>query len=135
MSWLEGFPFVSKEDRERKRKNFEKRLVPHGLEEQRDRARQTLQDLFPDLDSKDSLFAFFDAKDAYTKCTEDDDKDVQDSRAAAIGKLKKLKWIDERKTKLLLACIELELEINSLEQYPTAEQITDRAFPEETIAD
>jgi hypothetical protein len=135
MAWFEGFPFVSKEDRERKRKNFEKRLVPHGLEEQRDCARQTLKDLFPDLDSKDSLFAFFDAKDAYTKCREDDDKDVQDGRAAAAAKLKKLKWIDERKMKLLLAYIELESGIDSLEDYPTAAQITDRAFPEETLAD
>jgi hypothetical protein len=135
MAWFEGFPFVSKEERARRQKKFERRLVPFGIEAQRDRAKETLTALFPDLDSKDSLFAFYDAKDAYTNYRDDEDKDARDGLAAATMKLRKLKWIDERKTKLLLAFIELESAIESLDDYPTLAQITAHAFPGETRAD
>jgi hypothetical protein len=128
MGWLDGFPFVTKEERDRRAREFENRLLPYGLEEQRNCAKQTLKALFPDLDSVDSMFAFFDAKDAYTK-----NEKGATGRAAAEAKLKRLKWVDARMTKILLSYIELESEIHSLEQYPTPEEIIDRAFPEEAL--
>ena len=128
MGLFEGYPFVSKEERERRRKDFEKRLAPHGIEEQRECSRKLLKELFPDLDSKDSLFVFFDAKDAYTR------NDMGEAgRAAAQARFKRLKWIDERKAKLFMTFIEMESELDSLDDYPTAEQVIDRAFPEEVL--
>lgn len=128
MGLFEGYPFVSKEERERRRKAFEERLAPYGVEEQRECSRNLMKELFPDLDSKDSLFAFFDAKDSYTKHNKG-----EMGRSAALARLKRLKWIDERNAKLFMTYIEMESEIDSLDDYPTAEQIIDRAFPEEEL--
>ena len=128
MGWFEGFPFVSKEERERRSKEFASRLVPFGIDEQREYTAKTLKELFPDHDTKDCLFTFFDAKDFYTK----KDKGAPGLAAARV-RLQRQKWIDERKTKIFLAFIELESEIESLDDYPTAEQVMDHAFPDEVL--
>lgn len=128
MAWFEGFPFVSKEERERRDREFKKRLVPCGLEESREHLQAVLKELFPDLDTKDGMFAFYDAKDSYTK----NDKGEL-GRIAAMKRLKRLKWIDDRKMYIFMALIELESEIDSLEDYPTKAQVLDRAYPEEVL--
>ncbi|GHU67416.1 hypothetical protein AGMMS49983_18550 [Clostridia bacterium] len=128
MGLFDGFPFTSKEDRERRTKDFENRVAPHGVEAQRDRMREMMKELFPEMDSKDAMFVFFDAKDSYTK-----KEKGEAGRAAAAARLKKLRWVDERKTQIILAYVELESEIESMDDYPTAEQILARAFPEETF--
>ena len=53
MGLFDGFPFVSKEERERRRKDFEKRVAPFGVEEQREKLKALLAELFPTLDNTD----------------------------------------------------------------------------------
>ena len=126
MAWLEGFPFVSKEERERRRKKFEKRIAPFGLEEQREKLRETLKELFPDKDITDVMFAFFDAKDAYTN----DKETKEEAYAAAKPRLRKQRWVDGRTETIMLRFIELESEITSLDEYPTKKQVMAGLFEE-----
>ena len=123
MGWFEGFPFVSKEERERRRREFEKRVTPFGVENQREKLEQTLKGLFPKLNTTDTMFAFFDAKDAYTiKETK------EEGYAAARSKLRRQRWIDGRSETIMLRFIELENEVTSLDDYPTAEQVMQGLF-------
>ena len=118
MGWFEGFPFVSKEERERRRKDFEKRVVPFGVEAQREKLKGTLKELFPGVDSTDAAFAFFDAKDAYTK-----KETKEEGYVAAQIKLRRTRWIDAGKEAIMLRFIELESEITSLDEFPTAAEV------------
>ncbi|MDR3305937.1 MAG: hypothetical protein LBS85_07955 [Clostridiales Family XIII bacterium] len=127
MALFEGFPFVSKEERARKQKETENRLFPFGLDAQRDAARHVLTELFPDLQIQESLFAFLDAKDAFVK----NDKGAP-GRQAALGRIKKIRRLDERKQTLLLRFIELESAAPSIEEYPTAAAVAGSLYPGET---
>ena len=126
MGWFEGFPFVSKEERDRRRRDFEKRVAPFGVEAQREKLRATLKELFPDMDTTDAIFAFFDAKDSYTY-----KETKEEGYAAARAKLRKQRWIDGRKETIMLRLLELESEITSLDEYPTAEQVMSGLFEPE----
>ena len=118
MGWFEGFPFISKEERERRRKEFEKRVTPFGVEKQREKLRAVLKELFPNIDPIDLLFTFFDAKDVYTR------KDTQEEgRIAAQQRLRKTKWVDKRSENIMLRLLELEIGITSLDDYPTAKDV------------
>ena len=123
MGWFDGFPFVSKEERERRRKEFEKRVVPFGVEEQREKLKILLKELFPKVDATDAVFAFFDAKDTYTK-----KETKEEGYAAAQQKLRKTRWIDGRAETIMLRLIELESEITSLEEFPTAADVLNGLF-------
>ena len=125
MGWFDGFPFVSKEERERRRKEFEKRVAPFGVDDQREKLSSTLKELFPDLNTTDAMFAFFDAKDAYTY-----KEDKEEGYRAAKNKLRRQRWIDGRKETIMLRFLELENEITSLDDYPTAEQVLAGLFEE-----
>ena len=125
MGWFDGFPFTSKEERERRRKEFEKRVAPFGVEAQREKIKEVLKELFPKIDVTDALFAFFDAKDVYTK------KDTkEEGYAAAQLKLRKTRWIDARNAEIMLRFVELEIDAVSLEEYPTAKDVLDGLFEE-----
>ena len=126
MGWLDGFPFTSKEERERKRRDFEKRVAPFGVEEHREKLKVTLKDLFPDVDIMDSMFAFYDAKDAYTYKENKDEGYV-----AAKIKLKKARWAAGQNAIIMLRFIELESEIESLDEFPTADDVLAGLFEEE----
>ena len=118
MGFFDGFPFTSKDERERKRKDFEKRVVPFGTEASREKLRAVLKELFPKVDVMDSTFAFYNAKDAYTlRETE------EEGRAAARFKLEKTKDIDDRAVSIFIRLIELEMKITSLDEYPTAQDV------------
>ena len=123
MGWFEGFPFVSKEERERRRKEFEKRVVPFGVEEQREKLKAVLSELFPQLNITDAMFAFFDAKDVYTYKENKDEGYI-----AACEKLRKKRWVDGRTETIMMRFIELECEIKSLDEYPTKKQVLDGLF-------
>ena len=126
MGLFDGFPFTSKEERERRKKDFDNRVVPFGAEEQRDKVRETLKVLFPKVDLLDATFAFFNAKDAYTlKDTE------EEGLAAARLKLSKIRWIDGRTMTILLRYVQLETKATSLEDYPTPEDILSGLFEED----
>jgi len=125
MGFFDGFPFVSKEERERRKRDFEKRLAPFGIEEQREKQKAMLKELFPDVDQTDLLFCFYDAKDAYTyKETKEEGE-----RAARI-KLRKPRWMDGRKETILLHLIELEVALTSLDDYPTKKEVMAGLFEE-----
>ncbi len=128
MGWFDGFPFTSNKERARRRKNFEKRIAPFGVEPQREKVQKTLHGLFPGIDDIDVMFAFFDAKDAYTKAAEEeaeaeDGEEVVDGCAAACVRLQKHKWMDEHKEQVMLRFIELESKIPSLDEFPTADDV------------
>ena len=126
MGWFDGFPFVSREERERRRKEFEKRVTPFGVEEQREKLAATLKELFPGIDKMDAMFAFYDAKDAFTY-----KETKEEGYAAAKLKLRKLKWINGRNETIMLRFIELENGIESLDEYPTREDVFRGLFEEE----
>jgi hypothetical protein len=126
MGLLDGFPFVSKEERERRRKDFEKRVAPYGVEEQREKLTETLKELFPKVDPMDTMFAFYDAKDAYTY-----KETKEEGYAAARLRLRRQRWIDGRKETIMLRFIELESEAASLDDYPTADDVLAGLFEEE----
>ena len=125
MGWFDGFPFMSKEERDRRRKDFEKRVVPFGAEAQREKLKETLKELFPKVDNMDAVFAFFDAKDAYTR------KDTpEEGYAAARQRLRKQRWVNGRTETIMLRFIEMELLITSLDEFPTAAQVMEGLFEE-----
>jgi hypothetical protein len=126
MGWFDGFPFTSKEERERRRKDFEKRVAPFGVEEQRAKLQETLKELFPKVDVMDATFAFFNAKDAYTY-----KETKEEGYAAASMKLQKTQWIDGRARTIMLRFVELENEITSLDEYPTASDVLAGLFEED----
>ena len=126
MGLFDGFPFTSKEERERRRKDFEKRVVPFGAEEQRAKLQETLKELFPKIDITDATFAFFNAKDAYTiKETK------EEGLLAARQRLQKVRWVDGRTMAIMLRFVELENEVTSLDEYPTAQDVLKGLFEEE----
>ena len=125
MGWFDGFPFTSKEERERRKKEFEGRIAPFGVEEQREKLRTILVELFPKTEPTESMFAYYDAKDAYTK------KDTEaEGIAVARMRLSRHKWINKRNESIMLRLIELEKDIESLDDYPTAEDVLDGLFLE-----
>jgi len=126
MGLFDGFPFVSKEERERRKKDFEKRVAPFGVEEQREKLKELLSELFPGGDIKDSLFAYYDAKDAYNYKEE-----KEDGIAAARVKLRKARWVDGRKETIILRLIEMENELTSLDDYPTADEVLEGLYGSE----
>jgi len=125
MGWFDGFPFTSKEERERRKKDFEKRLAPFGVEDQREKQKALLKELFPKIDQIDVLFAYYDAKDAYTK-----KETPEEGHVAARIKLRKARWIDGRNETIMIRLIEIELALESLDDYPTKEDVLEGLFEE-----
>ena len=125
MGLFEGFPFVSKEERERRRRDFEKRVAPLGVDAQREKQKELLKELFPDADQLDVLFSFYDAKDAYNyKETPDE------SIVAARLKLRKNRRVNGRMETIMIRLIEIENELTSLDDYPTAKSVLSGLFEE-----
>ena len=125
MGWFDGFPFTSKEERERRKKEFEKRIAPFGVDEQREKLKVTLGELFPKIEPTEAMFAYFDAKDAYTK-----KETSEEGKMVAIMKLRRQKWVNRQNESIIIRLIELESEITSLDEYPTAEDVLDGLFLE-----
>ena len=126
MGLFDGFPFVSKEERERRRRDFEKRVVPFGAEEQREKLKGILKELFPGVDLTDAVFVYFNAKDAYTY------KETKvEAEFAARLKLKNVRWMDGRGVAIILRLIEMESELESLDDFPTAQDVLNGLFDEE----
>jgi hypothetical protein len=126
MGLFDGFPFTSKEERERRRRDFEKRVVPFGVEEQREKIREILKELFPGVDNTDAVFVYFNAKDAFTN------KETKDEgEFAARQRLRNVKWIDGHGIAKILRLIELESQITSLDEFPTADDVLNGLYEEE----
>ncbi|MDR1796586.1 MAG: hypothetical protein LBR44_03945 [Clostridiales Family XIII bacterium] len=126
MGWLDGWPFTSKEDRERKQKEYSNRVFPFGEGPQRERAAELLGQLFGEArnyDQQTFLFSFIAAKSEYILREKGDA-----GRARIIPMLKKYMTREKPETvALMVAFIELETEIDSLDGYPTAADVQSRA--------
>ena len=126
MGMFDGFPFVSKEERERRRKDFEKRVAPFGVEDQREKLKETLSGLFPGADLTDIMFKYYNAKDAFTiKETK------EEGLMAAQMKLRRTQKMDGRTETILIRLIELDTELTSLDDFPTAEEVLEGLFGEQ----
>ena len=118
MGWFDGFPFQSREDMEREKRDFERRVFPLGLA-QRDAARTVLRELIPHIKSdSESLFAFISAKDIYML-----NEQTDEALARARAQMKKLRYFTEEDKDKILALLLLDATATSLEEYPTAQEV------------
>ena len=118
MGWFDGFPFQSKADMEKEKRDFEKRVFPFGLE-QRDHARTVLQELIPHVKSDtELLFAFINSKDIYMK-----DEQSEEGLLRARQQMKKLRYFTEEDKDRILTLVQLDAAAPSLENYPTAQDV------------
>lgn len=121
MGWFDGFPFQSKEDMEKEKRDFEKRVFPFGME-QRDCARAVLQQLIPHIKSDtELLFAFINSKDIYMKNDQTDE-----ALARARQQMKKLRYFTEEDKDMILTLVQLDAAAPSLDAYPTAQDVLSR---------
>lgn len=120
MGILSGFPFTTKEERVRQEQEFNHRVFPLGIEQQRDAAQNLLSALIPDGKNKPEmhLFAFIVAKEAYIK-----NGKGEPGTAAARKALGRVLRKSEREKALILAAVKLDAESTSLAAYPTAEEV------------
>lgn len=120
MGWFDGFPFKSKQQREKERREFERLVFPFGVEEQRAAARKVLNEMLPGKKIQDEqrLYAFICAKEAYLTCEE-----AGEEVDAALRTMRKQPWITDEFAASILSLIRLEKNIESLEEYPTAEEV------------
>lgn len=118
MGWFDGFPFKSREQVEKERKIFVNKIFPLGLE-QREKALAVLKEVTgPKLSANEVLFAFICAKEAYLN-EEEEEKRVQ----AALHAMQRQRELRQQDKAAIVALLELELGIDSLESYPTAGQV------------
>ena len=116
MGLFDGFPFKSKEDTEREKQEFQKRVFPLGMV-QRDAAQSVLEELFQNPKRlREYLFAFIISKDRYTK------NDMTDAAMEDVKvQLNRQKWLKENDKQLIIALMLLDCRASSLENYPTAQ--------------
>lgn len=118
MGLFDGFPFQSKDEVERQRQDFEKRVFPLGLK-QREAARLVLRKLIPHVkNDSELLFAFISSKDVYM-INEQSEK----AFALARAQMKKLRYFSEEDKDKIMALLLLDVRVSSLEEYPTEEDV------------
>lgn len=120
MGWFDGFPFKSKAQQDKERKAFEKTVFPFGVEEHREAARKVLHEVLQanKLQDDQRLYAYIIAKEAYMEC-----EDVGEEANAALRVLHKQPWVTDEHAALIISLIRLEKGAESLENFPTAEQV------------
>lgn len=120
MGLLDGFLFVSKEERFRRQKEFDDRVFPLGVEVQRALVEKTLSELIDDRNNRPEiqLFAYLSAKDKYIL-------HEKSEKALALAKkeLERVIRKNNRAVSLILSLIQLDSEISSIEDYPGVEAI------------
>jgi hypothetical protein len=120
MGLLDGWPFRSKEDIERKHKEFDERVIPLGPD-QKDLAQSVLEELKPAKsrnDKKELLFGYLIAKDKYIQRGKG-----EDGMAAMDVELNKLRFLSEEEKRIIKALIKYDSELININYYPTAEKI------------
>ena len=112
--------FVSKEERQRRAKEFDRRVFPFGLEEQREIVSKLLSTQLGKGRGKENelLFAYLIAKDKYLL---NDKGETGINRALA--QLKNLGWLSKGQKKFILALVLLDTEIQSIEDYPSEDDV------------
>ncbi len=118
MGWFDGFPFKSKAQMDKERAEFEQRIFPLGLE-QRDEALRLLRQFFSRKRKDDEvLYAFISSKDSYTRA-----QNPEDSLKRIHTKLRKHNKFSDNEIQVIMALLPLDAGAESLEGYPTAEDI------------
>ncbi len=118
ISWLEGWPFKSKEQQDKEQQEFSARVFPLG-EGQREKALAVLRQVAsPKLRDSELLFAFISTKDRYVQ---------NDCSPEALEKarvqLNRLRWMKKPDTDMVLALVRLDSLAESLEDYPSADAV------------
>lgn len=130
MSWFEGFPFKTRAQMEKERKQFQSRVLPLG-EPQKQAALLVLQQVVSaKVPDSERLFAFFAAKDKYLEGLEDE----EEAPKAAMQAIKKQPGLTLQDKLNIVALIHLEHAISTLEEYPTAGQVLAAALQFEDLA-
>lgn len=124
MGWFDGFPFKSKTQMERERREFESRIFPFGLEAQRAAALAVLRAVVQNdkLPNEELLYCFIAAKDAYLSV------DTQSEGLAAMDKIfgRQRKLAEEERRKIT-ALVLLDNKAPSLEEYPRPSEVLELA--------
>lgn len=118
MGLFDGWPFKSKEQLERERRDFEKRVFPLG-EAQRTMAAALLAELMSKkLKEDERMYAYISAKDKYTQ-------EDEEERAMHLARqtLMQQKWLTDSDRLVALALVRLEIGIEGLDEYPTADRV------------
>lgn len=124
MGIFDGFPFKSKDQVERERKEFADKILPLG-EAQKQKALAVLcQITGPKLRSEEKLFAFFTAKQQYL-----DAGGGTEGVRAAQKKLAGFRYVPKEDAQHIVAMVTLEKDVESLDDYPTAEQVLAVTLP------
>ena len=119
MGFFDFLAVKSKEQVERERKEFEARVIPMG-EAQKQAAAEVLMRLITrkNLAQNEKMFAFISTKDKYILTG-----GGEEGMAEAKKMLKKQKWFKPEEKSIILALVQLESRVTSLEEYPTDEEI------------
>jgi hypothetical protein len=120
MGLLDGWPFRSREDIERKNREFNERVMPLG-DRQKDLAMALLGELKPTgsrNDRKELLFAYLVAKDKYVQKGKG-----EEGSEAMNAELKKLRFLSEHEQRIIKTLVRYDSEIIDINYYPTAEKI------------
>ncbi|MDR1705824.1 MAG: hypothetical protein LBS19_14225 [Clostridiales bacterium] len=111
------FKFISREEREKQSRAYQKRIFPLGLG-QRDAVLAALRPLINrKIDDSGILYIFIAAKQEYL----DDD---QDPDTVVRKFLNKRKDLNENEKDCVAALIRLDADITGLEDYPSSEEIS-----------
>jgi hypothetical protein len=120
MGILDGFLFISKDERRRRQKDFDNRVFPFGVEAQRPLVEKALSELVDDRNNSAEiqLFAYLSAKDKYIL-------HEKSEKALALAKkeIERVIRKNNRAVSLILSLIQLDSEISSIEDYPSAPAI------------
>lgn len=125
MGLFSGFPFQSREDMEKEKQEFLSRVFPLGLE-QRDAAQKVLEELLPQKKHhREYLFVFISAKDRYT--SSDRSEAVLEK---AVNQAGPRKWLTQRDKNIISTLVRMDVDVTSLEEYPTPQQVLQQAGEE-----
>lgn len=118
MGWFDGFPFKSFSQMKREQQDFEKRMFPFGMQ-QRDMALPVLREvLSPKLRDEERLYAFISAKDTFKRFD-----DADEGLARARKALRRQSRVQPGDIPLILALVQLDDALASLEDYPTPQAV------------
>lgn len=119
MSYEDLFKFVSAEEREQKLLDYQRKIFPLGLP-QRDAALNAIRPLMEAKKSDtDLLYVFITAKQKYLESAADP--------AQRLWKYINSQRFSDTEKKYIMALVLLDTSAESLEEYPTAEDIRQKA--------
>lgn len=118
MGWFDGWPFKTREVTDKEKAAFQKRVLPYGEEERTAIEKLLKQALNGKLSSQEILFTYLNAKDKYTL-----EEEPQDGLLKAVASFKITKRLAARDKALMLTLLQLELEMESMDGFPTLQAL------------